>query len=230
MIFKIANVALLLILLAGVAYPADYVDQLTGYEFNLVKGVDGEKDIYIGVYEVNQEQWQKIMRSNSSYFKKSPQYPAENISYQDIMRFISALNIKTENTFRLLTLDEWLYAAGSSINEFSNVSDNGSCAVGNLYDLSSDKINRFGQKPFKCSDEFPYTAPVGSFPANELGLYDMIGNVSEWVTDNSSGTQKVASVGFNCFDGVRDIKNISKNEPQNRKFGGLGFRLAFDPE
>lgn len=230
MIFKIIYTALLFTLLSGIVYSADYIDPLTGYEFNLIEDVNGDKDIYIGVYEVTQGQWQKIMKSNSSYFKKGPEYPVENISYQNIIKFISTLNTQTGKNYRLPTLDEWLYVAKSNIQELSNISDNESCAIGNLYDLSSDKINRFGQRPFKCSDNFPYTAPIGSFAANEMGVYDMIGNVSEWVIDNSSGAQKTATAGFNCFDGAKDIKNISKNEPKSRKFGGLGFRLAFDPE
>ena len=122
----------------------------------------------IGETEVTQALWQAVMGSNPSYYKDNPQNPVEQISWDDCQEFIKKLNSLTGKSFRLPTEAEWEYAARggskSRKTKYSGGSDIGSVAW--VKENSGSK-----------------THPVkGKFP-NELGLYDMSGNVYEWCAD-----------------------------------------------
>ena len=124
-------------------------------------------DFYIGKYEVTQAQWKAIMGSNPSYFK-GDNLPVENVSWDDIQEFIRKLNAQTGKRFRLPTEAEWEYAARGG-NKSKGYKYSGSDNVDDVawyYDNSSRK-----------------THPVGQKSPNELGIYDMTGNVCEWCQD-----------------------------------------------
>ena len=122
----------------------------------------------IGETEVTQALWQAVMGSNPSYFKDNPQNPVEEVSWDDCQEFIKKLNSLTGKSFRLPTEAEWEYAARggskSRKTKYSGGSDIGSVAW--YEDNSGDK-----------------THPVRGKSPNELGLYDMSGNVMEWCAD-----------------------------------------------
>ena len=125
-------------------------------------------DYYIGQTEVTQELWEAVMGSNPSYFEGDNQYPVENVSWNDCQEFIEKLNRLTGKNFRLPTEAEWEYAArgGNKSKGYKYSGSNDADAVAWYYDNSGSK-----------------THPVATKQSNELGLYDMSGNVWEWCQD-----------------------------------------------
>ena len=124
-------------------------------------------DYYMGKYEVTQALWKTVMGSNPSKFK-GDNLPVENVSWNDSQEFISKLNSMTGRKFRLPTEAEWEYAARG-----------GKKSRGYQYSGSSN-ISDVAWGPNNSDKK---THSVGKKQSNELGLYDMTGNVSEWCQD-----------------------------------------------
>ena len=134
---------------------------------------------HIGETEVTQALWQAVMDSNPSRFTGDSRRPVEQVSWEDCQRFISRLNSLTGQHFRLPTEAQWEYAArGGSKSRGYKYS--GSNDVGNVA-WYTDNTNDKGSHNVKTKSP------------NELGLYDMSGNVDEWCQDwygsYSSGSQ-----------------------------------------
>ena len=138
-------------------------------------------DYYLGETEVTQELWEAVMGSNPSYFKGDKR-PVETVSWNDCQTFIEKLNSLTAGkrpagrSFHLPTEAEWEYAAKGG-NKSKGYTYAGSNTIGDVawYDENSYK---------KGSNSPDYgTHPVGQKSPNELELYDMSGNVSEWCFD-----------------------------------------------
>ena len=122
---------------------------------------------YIGKCEVTQELWEAVMGSNPSWFKGA-QYPVEHVSWNDCQEFVSRLNSLTGRTFRLPTEAEWEYAArGGNKSRHYKYSGSGNIGYVAWYYKNSGST----------------THAVGTQTANELGIYDMSGNVCEWCSD-----------------------------------------------
>ena len=186
-------------------------------------------DFYIGKYEVTQAQWKAVMGSNPSDFK-GDNLPVENVSWNDIQEFITKLNAQTGKKFRLPTEAEWEYAARGG-NQSKGYKYSGSDSI--------DEVAWYGDNSSST------THPVGQKSPNELGIYDMSGNVFEWCQDwygsysseaqtnptgPSSGSYRVLRGGSwyyyarNCRVSRRD-----SNFPDYR--GSIcGFRLVCLPE
>ena len=123
----------------------------------------------IGETEVTQALWKAVMGSNPSYFSSSDlQKPVESVSWDDCQTFITKLNAMTGRIFRLPTEAEWEYAARG-----------GKLSLGYNYAGS----NTIDDVAWYTSNNGGYTHTVASKAPNELGLYDMSGNVYEWVND-----------------------------------------------
>lgn len=133
-------------------------DAMPGFNVNI------NKSFYLGRYEITQEQWKKVMGHNPSVFKtaSSANHPVENITWKDAQAFIKKLNaIDKNNVYRLPTEFEWEYAARAGAQD----------------DIPWKEI----QASAVLGGETPQN--VGTKKPNAWGLYDMLGNVWEWVQD-----------------------------------------------
>lgn len=122
---------------------------------------------YICKYEVTQALWRAVMGSNPSNFK-GDNLPVECVSWNDCQTFINRLNSYTGRNFRLPTEAEWEFAARGG-NYSRHYKYSGSNYIGDVAWYDDNSGNR--------------THPVGTKQPNELGLYDMSGNVYEWCND-----------------------------------------------
>lgn len=127
------------------------------------------KPFYIGKFEVTQQQWKRVMGQNPSWFQDgrlrgdAGQHPVENITWKDAQTFIKKLNkLDKGHFYRLPTEFEWEYAAAAGAHD-DDIAWPKAASMGVIGDTS--------------------TRPVGSKKSNAFGLYDMIGNVWEWVED-----------------------------------------------
>jgi formylglycine-generating enzyme required for sulfatase activity len=129
-------------------------------------------------------------------FAQSGSHPAACLSWDDAKAYLAWLSRTTGNAYRLPTEAEWEYAAraGTTTRFHFGNNDKDYCRYGNGADQKarSDVPDAKGWSVLTCSDGHAYTAPVGSFAANGFGLYDMLGNVFEWVEDCWNETYKGA--------------------------------------
>ncbi len=172
---------------------------------------------YMGQTEVTQALWKAVMGDNPSKWQGNT-LPVEQVSYNDCLEFIRNLNSLTGKTFRLPTEEEWEYAARGG-NSSRGYKYSGSDNIGSVawYDGNSDE-----------------THPVAQNQANELGLYDMSGNVQEWCSSlwcsdyscSRSGSDRVFC-GGGWFTDARFCRVSNRNcQTPSIRGNGLGFRLA----
>ena len=182
-------------------------------------------DYYIGKFEVTQELYEAVMGNNPSGWK-APDRPVEDVSWDDIQLFCKELSILTGYVFSLPTEAEWEYAArGGHMATASKYSGSMNVDV-----VAWHSGNSGGQ-----------THPVGSRQPNELGIYDMSGNVWEWCQDwygkysgnrqtnpkgPTEGTQRVLRGG--AWDSNTEGCRVVKRRPssQNIHNKGIGFRVV----
>ena len=187
--------------------------------------IDG---FWMGKYEVTQGEWQKVMGSNPSHFKKGDSYPVEKVSWNDAQEFIRKLKSMNggKYDFRLPSEAEWEYAcrSGGKPEKYSG---------GDSVDSVAWYWNNSGSS----------THSVGTKSANGLGLYDMSGNVWEWVEDiydesaygkherknpivRSGGSDRVSRGGSWGYYPADVRCAIRFNYVPAIRFFDLGFRLA----
>jgi sulfatase modifying factor 1 len=173
------------------SFPVDLKDFAMVREgvFQMGSGEKGDhevtlSDYFIGRNAVTQKEWKEIMGSNPSNFK-GENLPVEKVSWNDVQMYIQKLNKKTGKSYRLPTEAEWEFAARG-----------GNESKGYIYS-GSNKLEEVGWYNENSKQK---THPVGELQFNELGIFDMSGNVWEW-----------------CEDYYGDYKNESQTDPQGAK-------------
>lgn len=185
---------------------------------------------HIGKYEITQAQWKKIMSYNPSFFKNCENCPVENVSFEEINEFIEKLNNLSKKHYRLPTEAEWEFAARGG-------------KLSNLYTYSgSSEIGAVGWYNGNSSST---THPVGLKKANELGIFDMTGNVWEWCSDryeinyhkncpffNPKGSEtnsnRVNRGGSWNYVSSHCKVTIRSHDSPNYKSNILGFRIVLE--
>ena len=183
---------------------------------------------YLGKYEVTQAQWLAVMGSNPSKFK-GRNNPVEMVSWHDTQEFIRRLNAQEgHERYRLPTEAEWEYAARAGTST--------------TYFFGDDK-NALSRYAWYHENANEAPRPVGQKPPNAWGLYDVHGNVREWVQDwygetyyanspdtdpkgPSSGKKRVDRGGSWGFNAVFCRSAFRGDVLPDARMGYLGFRLA----
>ena len=194
---------------------------------------DGEKptqqvtlsSYYIGETEVTQALWKAVMGWNPSSFK-GDDLPVEMVSWDDCQTFISKLNALTGKNFRLPTEAEWEFAARGG-NQSRHTQYSGSSRIDDVAWYEDNSGNK--------------THPVKTKQPNELGIYDMTGNVCEWCQDwhgdyssyaqtnptgASSGSCRVYRGGSWIAIPMHNCSSLRVSFPPENSSYGLGLRLV----
>jgi formylglycine-generating enzyme required for sulfatase activity len=174
-------------------------------------------DFFIGKFEVTQAQWRAVMGSNPSNFNGCDKCPVERVNFNDVQYFINKLNENSDKTYRLPTEAEWEYAAHGGVS-----------TKGYKYSGS----NSIDEVSWYIGNSKKKTHPVGSKKPNELGIYDMSGNVEEWVSDMYGGRSRNMASWRACRGGsyalLGTYSRVASRNGLNPSIGPsyIGFRLV----
>ena len=167
-------------------------------------------DFEISQYEVTQALWETVMGEDPSGFEGCGQCPVESVSWDDVQMFLKKLNELTGEEYRLPTEAEWEYAArGGQRSRGYQYAGSETLDVVAWYDATS------GGK----------THPVGQKEPNELGLYDMSGNVLEWTQDCWNDNYRGAPSDGRAWESGNCEQRVLRGGSWSDKPGG--FRSAF---
>jgi eukaryotic-like serine/threonine-protein kinase len=197
-------------------------------------------EFYMGQTEVTQAQWQAIMGNNPAYFKDDDKLPVEPVTWPNAMDFCAKLSQKMGLTYRLPSEAEWEYACRAGTTT--------PFAFGET--ITPEVVNYNGNYPYGSAAKGEYrqkATPVGSFPANGFGLYDMHGNVWEWCLDEYFDTYNGAPVdgsprgdiksykiddkrllrGGSWFDNAYSCRSANRNHDfAGVRYNNIGFRVV----
>jgi len=198
-----------------------------------------------GIFFRGPTDWRSGRYWDNPGFSQSDKHPVVCVSWNDAKAYIEWLKQKSGKEYRLSSEAEWEYAArgGTQTSRYWGDSLNDACRHANVADKTKGPDWSWRPKAVECSDEYFFTAPVGSFEANQFKLHDMIGNAWEWVEDcwhgnytgapsdgrawtESSCVHRVFRGGsFNSAPAVVRTAIRSGGSPNYRSHN-VGFRLA----
>lgn len=187
------------------------------------------EDFLMSEVEITQLLWRQVMGNNPSRFKDCDNCPVETISWDDTQTFINKLNHITKKSYRLPSEAEWEYTARSGGKKERWAGTNEEAALGNYAWYGANAERR--------------SHPVKMKEPNALGLYDMTGNVWEWVQDwydssyyrrspkdNPQGPDNGDSKGIRggswFFNPMGIRTTVRATSPPDHRFFDIGFRLA----
>lgn len=222
-------------------YARNYQNELPQHEVCLSKG------FWLGRYEVTNAQYRRYKSIHDIKKYKGglngDDQPAAGVSWNDATVYAKWLSSKGNGRFRLPTEAEWEYAAraGTTTIYYWGDGSDQACTYANVQDLRGTHL-ALRDVAHNCDDGFPLTAPVGSFRPNAFGLYDMLGNISEWCQDGygdypatkirdphgpQQATRRVARGGDWFSGGPRRVRCASRyHEEPNVRSHIYGFRLV----
>jgi formylglycine-generating enzyme required for sulfatase activity len=198
-------------------------------------------DFQIAAFCVTQEQWEKVIGANPSYFSRDGagkdrvakipdavlrRFPVELVSWDDAQDFIKKLNRQQAGkgwTYRLPREAEWEYACRGAVSSLVECSCDFYVGKQGTNDLSSKSANFDGNSPAGNAEVGKYLKRpemVGQYPPTRLGLYDMHGNVWQWCEEQVIRGGSWFNIGQNCAAGIRRSREATE------RAGNLGFRLV----
>jgi formylglycine-generating enzyme required for sulfatase activity len=206
---KIKLVIIMTLLAVSLMVPVAYATDQGGSSIEMVSIPD--RNYEMGKYEVTQDEWRAVMGNNPSRFSSCGDgCPVEQVSWDDIQVFLQKLNAKTGRQYRLPNESEWEYAcSGGSKTDYCG--GNNLDAVGWYAQNSGSKTHQVGQKQ-----------------ANGYGLYDMSGNVLEWMSDCEGSSCGGRVVGGGCWDDYQYHARATSRGYYTTatRTSGIGFRVV----
>jgi formylglycine-generating enzyme required for sulfatase activity len=203
------------------------------------------KAFELGAYEVTQGEWRRAMIFSvfSDPSVGDDRRPVANVSWSDAQRFLRLMSLFGRGRYRLPSEAEWEFAAraGTTTSRYWGDKAEDSCTHENIADQSLKKTDP-DNVVVNCDDGYAQTAPVGSFLPNPWGLYDMLGNVVEWVgdcyvnnyrdtpTDGSPNTKEACTVrvaqGGSRATPPPNVRAAHRFNLSDRGYTDIGFRVA----
>lgn len=187
-----------MIMVVGGYYMMGSADGLGGAWYDTAPHPVELTNFYISKYEVTQKLWKAVMGNNPSEIK-GDNLPVTNVSYEMVKEFITKLNQLTGKHYRLPTEAEWEYAARGGFRKKD-------CKY-----AGSDKLNSVAWYANNSKDK---VHPVGKKAPNELGLFDMSGNVWEWVND---------WYGLDYYEYSEEVNPLGPGSANERVIRGGGY-------
>lgn len=198
-----------------------------------------EDDFYLGVYPVTQEEWQKVMGSNPSHFRKGgggadklagvsdpdlKRFPVESVSWNDCQQFVQKLNEKFKESgwmYRLPREAEWEYACRGGATSQAD------CIWSFYFQTPTNTLS--SQQANFADSALQRTTKVGSYSANSLGIYDLHGNVWEWCEDAYDGSNRVLR-GGGWYNSAESCRTAFRGwSAPTGAYNHFGLRLARVP-
>ena len=223
-------------------------------------GLDYEKPVHdvriapfaLGRYEISIAEWQRCVdakgctAASADNEGKPRNHPVVGISWSQAQDYAAWLSRRSGKRYRLPSEAEWEYAARAGNRDQFTWGNWGAtvCSYANALDRAGARAHPQMSWYTDCDDGFATTAPVGSFPPNAWGLYDMLGNVWEWVQDCwHSDYSGAPADGAAWIDGGDCSKRVNRGggwgnnpralrvsnrdaDPQDARSDGMGFRIA----